>query len=132
MKSRTQLYLDLFNVHKLYPTDLDFTITLKRNPLAFCLMGPAGDESKYKVNLKRIRLLLRKIIPSEPIKNLEEKLFTLGKKAYIPYSHGIMTNYVIEKGNVTKKFTDVTLQPCLPKKLFVFFVEHDAFSGKVC
>ena len=129
VKSRTQFYLDLFNVHKLYPSDLDFTITLTRNPLAFCLMGTAGSEIKYKINVKRIRLILRKVIPTEHIKTMEEKLFSLGKKAYIPYSHGIMTNYIIEKGNVTKRFSDVTLEASLPKKLFCFFVEHDSYSG---
>ena len=129
VKSRTQFYLDLFNVHKLYPSDLDFTITLTRNPLAFCLMGTAGSEVKYKINVKRIRLILRKVIPTEHIKTMEEKLFSLGKKAYIPYSHGIMTNYIIEKGNVTKRFSDVTLEASLPKKLFCFFVEHDSYSG---
>ena len=129
VKSRTQLYLDVFNVHKLFPSDLDFEMILYRNPLNFCLMGTAGAEVRYQVKIKRIRLLLRKIMPTEPIRSLEEKLFSLGKKAYIPYSHGVLTNYVIEKGNMTKKFYDVTLKPSLPKKLFVFFIEHDAFSG---
>ena len=131
VKSRTQFYLDVFNVHKLFPTDLDFTITLTRNPNAFCLMGTDGDENFYKIKINKIRLVLRKIIPNSKIVSLEEKIFNSGKKAYIPYSHGIITNHLMEKGNVTKKFIDVCLDKTLPKKMFVWFVDHEAMSGKM-
>ena len=129
VKSRTQFYLDIFNVDKYYPSDLDFTITLTRNPNAFCLMGPAATEDKYKIKIKKIRLVLRKIIPNKKLVHMEEQLFNSGKKSYIPYSHGIMTSYLMEKGNVSKKFIDVALDKTLPKKMFVFFVDHDAMSG---
>ena len=66
-------------------------------------MGEEQLEDKYKIKMKRMRLVLRKIFPSEPIVKLEEKLSALGKTHYIPYSHGIMTNYVIEHGNKSKK-----------------------------
>ena len=131
VKTRTQFYLDIFNVHKYYPTDLDFTITFTRNKPSFCLMGEEAQENKYKIKMKRMRLVLRKIFPSENIVKLEEKLSALGKTHYIPYSHGIMTNYVIEHGNRTKKIMDVTLHPSLPKKMFVFIVDHQGFSGKL-
>ena len=131
VKTRTQFYLDIFNVHKYYPTDLDFTITFTRNKPSFCLMGEEPLENKYKIKMKRMRLVLRKIFPSENIVKLEEKLSALGKTHYIPYSHGIMTNYVIEHGNRTKKIMDVTLHPSLPKKMFVFIVDHQGFSGKL-
>ena len=78
-----------------------------------------------------MRLVLRKIFPSEAIVKLEEKLSALGKTHYIPYSHGILTSYIIEQGNKTKKFMDVTLHSSLPKKMFVFLVDHEAFSGKL-
>ena len=37
--ARSQAYLDIFNVHKYFPTDIDYVLTFTRNPESFCLMG---------------------------------------------------------------------------------------------
>ena len=53
---RSQLYMDIFNVHKYFPTDIDYVITLTRNPESFCLMGPNNKEGEYKIKILKIRI----------------------------------------------------------------------------
>ena len=131
VKFRTQLYCDEFNTPKYFPTDCHYVITLTRQPTSFCLMGVAGHENKYKIKIKRLRLVVKKILPAKPIVDNDEDLFTLGKTAYIPYTQGIVTSRNMEKGNYTKNHTDVCLGGFLPKQMFVFFIDHDAFSGTI-
>ena len=128
--TRAQLYLDVCNVNKYYPTDIDYVMTLTRNPEAFCLMSKAENEGEYKIVITRIRLIIRTIIPAKHIIDREAAYFKKSK-AYIPYSHTTMTTDVLQSGTITKCFTDVCgTQPTLPKQLFVFLVDHLAFSGE--
>ena len=128
--TRAQVYLDVCNVHKYYPTDIDFVMTLTRNPEAFCLMSKAVNEGEYKIVITRIRLLIRTIIPAKHIIDREAAYFKKSK-AYMPYTHSTMTTDILQGGTITKTFTDVCgTQPSLPKQLFVFFVDHLAFSGE--
>ena len=128
---RTQLYCDEFNTPKYFPTDCNYAITFTRHPTSFCLMGVAGHESKYKIKIKRLRLVVKKILPAKPIVDNDEDLFTLGKTAYIPYTQGIVTSRIMEKGNFTKNHADVCLGGFIPKQMFVFFIDHDSYSGTI-
>lgn len=127
VKFRTQLYCDEFNTHKYFPTDCNYVITFTRHPTSFSLIGVTGHESKYKIKIKRLRLVVRKILPAKFKVDKDEDLFTLGKTAYIPYTQGILTSRIMEKGNFTKNHSDVCLGGFLPKQMFVFFIDHDAF-----
>ena len=128
--TRAQVYLDLCNVHKYYPTDIDYVMTLTRNPEAFCLMSKGENEGEYKIVITRIRLIIRTIIPAKHIIDREAAYFKKSK-AYMPYTHSTMTTDLLQGGTITKTFTDVCgTQPSLPKQLFVFFVDHQAISGE--
>ena len=128
--TRAQVYLDLCNVNKYYPTDIDYVMTLTRNPEAFCLMSKAENEGEYKIVITRIRLIIRTIIPAKHIIDREAAYFKKSK-AYMPYTHSTMTTDLLQGGTITKTFTDVCgTQPSLPKQLFVFFVDHQAISGE--
>ena len=47
--TRTQCYLDLMQVNHYYPTDIDYVMTLTRNPESFCLMSITANEGKYQI-----------------------------------------------------------------------------------
>ena len=130
--TRTQPYLDLCSVNQYYPTDIDYVMTLTRNPESFCLLSERGNEGTYKILIKRIRLIVRKIIPA-PHMIAREKAYFFDKKAtaYIPYTHTTMTTRLLPANTVQYTFSDVCgTQPTLPKQLFVFMVDHVAFSGE--
>ena len=129
--TRSQLYLDLTQVMRYYPTDMDYVLTLTRNPEAFCLMTDQANAGQYKIVIKRIRLIVRKIFPSNQVIDREADFFNSYRKAYIPYTHTVLTNRLLPAQTMTHTFRDVcgTL-PTLPKQLFVFMVDHTAFAGK--
>ena len=127
---RSQLYMDIFNVHKYFPTDIDYVITLTRNPESFCLMGPNGKELEYKIKIMKIRLIVRKIMPSDA-RIAEAASLINSTIAYIPYTHGIMTSQLMPIGTRTKVFRDVCTINILPKQLFVFMMPHLAYSGNM-
>ena len=129
--ARTQTYLDVFNVHKYFPTDIDYVVTLTRNPESFCLMGAAAQEGKYKIKILKIRLIVRKIIPSPSMIEQERALMHSKRPAYIPYTHAIMTSQLMQTGTRTRNFRDVCAVGTLPKQLFVFFVDHLAYAGNI-
>ena len=130
--TRSQLYLDLTQVMRYYPSDIDYVLTLTRNPESFCLMTKSANAGSYKIVIKKIRLIVLKIIPSRHMIDRETHfLNTLKRKAYIPYTHTVLTDRLLPANTMTYTFRDVcgTL-PSLPKQLFVFMVDHTAFAGK--
>ena len=130
--TRTQLYLDLTQVPQYYPTDIDYVMTFTRNPESFCLMSKPANEGKYKIVIKRMRLIIRKIVPaSHMIKRETQLLHADKRKAFIPFVHTCLTTRLLQANTQKQTFLDVcgTL-PSLPKQLFVFMVDHTAFVGK--
>ena len=130
--TRTQLYLDLTQVPQYYPTDIDYVMTFTRNPESFCLMSKPANEGKYKIVIKRMRLIIRKIVPaSHMIKRETQLLHADKRKAFIPFVHTCLTTRLLQADTQKQTFLDVcgTL-PSLPKQLFVFMVDHTAFVGK--
>ena len=130
--TRTQLYLDLTQVPQYYPTDIDYVMTFTRNPESFCLLSKSANEGKYKIVIKRMRLIIRKIIPaSHMIKRETQLLHADKRKAFIPFVHTCLTTRLLQANTQKQTFLDVcgTL-PSLPKQLFVFMVDHTAFVGK--
>ena len=130
--TRTQLYLDLTQVPQYYPTDIDYVMTFTRNPESFCLLSKQVNEGAYKIVIKRMRLIIRKIIPaSHMIKRETQLLHADKRKAFIPFTHTCLTTRLLQANTQKQTFLDVcgTL-PSLPKQLFVFMVDHTAFVGK--
>ena len=130
--TRTQLYLDLTQVPQYYPTDIDYVMTFTRNPESFCLLSKSANEGKYKIVIKRMRLIIRKIVPaSHMIKRETQLLHADKRKAFIPFVHTCLTTRLLQADTQKQTFLDVcgTL-PSLPKQLFVFMVDHTAFVGK--
>ena len=130
--TRTQCYLDLTQVPQYYPTDIDYVMTFTRNPESFCLLSKSANDGKYKIVIKRMRLIIRKIIPaSHMIKRETQLLHADKRKAFIPFTHTCLTTRLLQASTQKQTFHDVcgTL-PSLPKQLFVFMVDHTAFVGK--
>ena len=130
--TRTQLYLDLTQVPQYYPTDIDYVMTFTRNPESFCLMSKSANDGKYKIVIKRMRLIIRKIVPAHHMIKRETQLLHDDKrKAFIPFTHTCLTTRLLQAHTQKQTFLDVcgTL-PSLPKQLFVFMVDHTAFVGK--
>ena len=130
--TRTQLYLDLTQVPQYYPTDIDYVMTFTRNPESFCLLSKQANEGAYKIVIKRMRLIIRKIVPaSHMIKRETQLLHADKRKAFIPFTHTCLTTRLLQANTQKQTFLDVcgTL-PSLPKQLFVFMVDHTAFVGK--
>ena len=130
--TRTQCYLDLTQVPQYYPTDIDYVMTFTRNPESFCLLSKSANEGKYKIVIKRMRLIIRKIVPaSHMIKRETQLLHADKRKAFIPFVHTCLTTRLLQADTQKQTFLDVcgTL-PSLPKQLFVFMVDHTAFVGK--
>ena len=130
--TRSQLYLDLTQVLQYHPTDIDYSLTLTRNPESFCLISDAANDGKYKIVIKRIRLIIRKIKPSAHMIAKENHFINVKrKKAYIPYTHTMLTDRLLPANSNVITFRDVCgTMSSLPKKLFVFFVDHTAFAGR--
>ena len=60
-----------------------------------------------------------------------EFLHVKKRKAYIHYTHTMLTTRLLQANTVTQTFHDVTgTLPSLPKQMFVFMVDHTAFTGK--
>ena len=130
--TRSQLYLDLTQVLQYHPTDIDYSLTLTRNPESFCLISDATNDGLYKIVIKRIRLIIRKIKPSAHMIAKENHFINVKRrKAYIPYTHTMLTDRLLPANSNVITFRDVCgTMSSLPKKLFVFFVDHTAFAGR--
>ena len=130
--TRSQLYLDLTQVLQYHPTDIDYSLTLTRNPESFCLISDTANDGLYKIVIKRIRLIIRKIKPSAHMIARENQFINVKRrKAYIPYTHTMLTDRLLPANSNVMTFRDVCgTMSSLPKKLFVFFVDHTAFAGR--
>ena len=130
--TRSQLYLDLTQVIQYHPTDIDYSLTLTRNTESFCLISDTTNDGNYKIVVKRIRLIIRKIKPSaHMIAKANDSINVKRRKAYIPYTHTMLTDRLLPAQSNVITFRDVCgTMSSLPKKLFVFMVDHTAFAGR--
>ena len=130
--TRSQLYLDLTQVIQYHPTDIDYSLTLTRNTESFCLISDTTNDGNYKIVVKRIRLIIRKIKPSaHMIAKANDSINVKRRKAYIPYTHTMLTDRLLPANSNVMTFRDVCgTMSSLPKKLFVFMVDHTAFAGR--
>ena len=129
VRFRTQLYLDVFNTHKYIPSDVSFVITFHRNTTDFALMGVNAKSGKYKIKIKKLALVIKKISPSTTVGLQHNAAYNKKFTAMIPFTQTVLTHRLMHRGAVQQNFSNVTLGNILPRQLYVFFVEHQSFSG---
>ena len=126
---RAPLYLDFFNCHRYYPPDSTLRITFVRNDENFCLIKPATNAKKYKLIVKDMVLIARRIEANPRIWNDHEKFYDQGLSAYLPVVHTTLHNKLVPSGTSSILLENVVLGGLVPFKLFMVMVSHDSYSG---
>ena len=105
-------------------------ITFIRNSDDFCLIQDPANTKTYKLVLKDMVLIVRRIKASDELWNSHEKLFDVGNTAYIPVTHTTLTHRLVPAKVSTIRLQDLLLGELAPFKIFVCFIDHEAFAGK--
>ena len=126
---RTPLFIDHLNCHRYIPPDCTLKITFYRNEESFCLLQHTGNNKNYKLTVKDM-VIIGKRIEANPAKWAEhEQLYDQQKSAYLPIVYTSLNYKVATKGTSNILLENVTLGEIVPFKIFMVIVGHDNYTG---
>ena len=126
---RTPLFIDQFNCHRYIPPDCTLKVTFYRNDEAFCLIQHSSNNKNYKITVKDM-VILGKRIEANPAKWAEhEKLYDQQMSAYLPIVYTSLNYKVAATGTSNILLENVTLGKIVPFKIFMVIVGHDSYTG---
>ena len=76
-------------------------------------------------------LIVRRIKASKERWQEHERLYLSGMTAYIPVTHTTLTHRLIPAQVSTIRLNDLLIGELAPFKIFVCFIDHEAFAGKI-
>ena len=126
---RTPLFLDFFNCHRYFLPDTTLRITFVRNDENFCLIKPNSETKSYKLYVKDMVLVAKRIEANPRIWNDHEKFYDQGMSAYLPVTHTTLQNKLVPSGTSSILLENVVLGNLVPFKIFMVMVDHDSYSG---
>lgn len=119
------LHADIFQCSRLIPPKTPVKIILTRQPDVFSLMAAAGTQ--LKINLLKLSIFIRRIIPSEQISSLY--LNQLEKKEVVlPFSRSIIKRETIPVG--TTNINIPLFNGELPRQILIAFVASTRLDGR--
>ena len=121
----TRLAVDLFHTDRFLPPNVDIKIKLVRSPEKFGLLQK-GTDSKFKIELKDLKLQMRKILPTLQERD-KFKSRLLREPCYLPYKASRMRHYVIPTGVSSMNIANIS-NGILPKSVFFVMIHNQAMS----
>ena len=123
----TQVHVDFFNTRRLLPPGVEVRLRFIRNQDSFSIIT---DKTGYKIKVNpKLKLLVRKIIPSDDLIAAHQRLFK-GNKAKFPFSQSKITSHLIAKGVETVDLQQIA-RGVLPSQIFLVMVDHTAYSSNL-
>jgi hypothetical protein len=110
------------------PPNINLQISLMRSSPEFYMMDSSGgDESKYKLVITDIKLVVWYVtVTPETWGKMEKKIATEGLKIYLPQRYNI-TKHVIDPQ--TSQTLTLIANDSMPSRLFFVIVDGDAMAG---
>ena len=125
----TQVHVDFFNTVRFLPPGVEVRLRFIRNQDSFSIItDKSGVNYKIKVNPK-LKLVVRKIIPSDDLIDAHQKLFKSGN-AKFPFSQSKISSHLVARGVETVDLQSVA-RGVLPSQIFLFMVDHTAYSSNL-
>ena len=128
---RAPLYVDFFNCHRYFPPDCTVKLTFIRNNEAFCLIQAPQNGKKYKLLVKDMVLIAKRIEANPQKWSEHEQLYDKGMSAYLPIVHTTLTNKLVTKSTSSILLDNVVLGEQVPFKMFMVIIDHDSFAGNL-
>ena len=123
----TQVYVDFFNTRRFLPPGVEVVLRFIRNQDSFSLITESTTKYKIKVHPK-LKLIVRKIVPSEDLLSKHQSLFK-SNSAKFPFSQSKITSLLVASGTETVDFQ--LCRGVLPSRIFLFMVDHRAYSSNL-
>lgn len=126
----SRLALDVFQTDRYLPPNVDIKLKFVRPGMRFGLLQ--DDTLKFKLVLKDLKLVMRKVLPTLEVRERFKKQLAL-KPCFLPYKAVKLTHYIVPQGLSSFHQQNVTTG-VLPKMIIFFFVRNEAMNmtdGKV-
>lgn len=121
------IHSDFFQAQKLLIPNTEIKLKFIRNEDSFSILAPAA--AKYKINIKNLKLAVRKIKIDPAVQGqLEHTLQTV--PASYDLTQSKIKTYLIQKGSKTYDWAGF-IQGNLPRSIIFGIVSHEAFNGNV-
>ena len=125
---KTKFFLDIFHAEKHIPPSSKIHLNLIRNKDSFLLIKPATNQTNYKIQVTKLNLILKIIVPHDKYISRFREL--IAKNDYvIPTNNTIIKNFVARAGNSTILFTNLNNEKFLPRQVLVCVVNRKSFNG---
>ena len=134
---RSPLFVDHVNCHRYIPPDCTLKFTFYRNENAFCLIQHASNVKKYKLIIKDM-VIMGKRIKANPAKwDEHEKFYDQQLSAYLPITYTSLNYKVAATGTSNILLENLTLGgsggsgggDIVPFKIFMVIIGHDNYNG---
>ena len=122
----TAVYNDFLQTYKLLPSAVRLRLKFVRQNDAFVLMA---DKDDYKINIKNLRLYVKKIRIKDEIIQFHRNKFANDKFAIFPVARSQIKTFVLREG-VNSEVIPSVIKGHLPRNVIIALVESAAFNGK--
>ena len=123
----TAIYNDFLQTYKLLPSAVRLRIKFVRQNDSFVLIA---DQDNYKINIKNLRLFVKKIRIKEEIIQFHRNKFANDKFAVFPVARSQIKTFVLRTG-VNSEVIPNVIKGHLPRNVIIALVDSAAFNGAV-
>ena len=122
------LHLDVFNVDRYYPPQVDISITLDRNSDEFSIITPDADLNTYKITIDDLVLRINRVALDPLIAEEHRKRLAKGERMVFPVVRNIIRTYPMLQNKSEVRVDNLFTAP-LPYAVIVCMVDSDAYDG---
>ena len=131
---RTPLFIDHFQCSRYIPPDVTLKVTFYKNEEAFCLIQHSSNAKKYKLVVKDMVIMGKRIKANPERLNEHENFYDQQLSAYLPITYTSLNYKVAGKGTSNVLLENITLGgggggDIVPFKTFMVIVPHDSYNG---
>ena len=131
---RTPLFVDHFQSNRYIPPDVTMKVTFYKNEESFCLIQHADNVKKYKLVIKDMVIVGKRIKASPEKYDEHENFYDQQLSAYLPITYTSLNYKVIGTGTSNVMLENLTLgggggTDVVPFKTFMVLVSHDSYNA---
>lgn len=124
------LHNDLMTVEKYLPPGTKLSFSLRRSADQFVIWKPDDDDNEYKIAMEDLHMKVKFLEVQPEVMRNHEKMASKGLR--MKFTQNMLKTFAVPKGAVELKQHNLFFGHRLPDRVYLTFVEQDAYNGNAC
>ena len=123
------IHNDLMTIEKYLPPNTKLSFTMRRSSDDFLIWKDSTDTNEYKIELDDLHLKVKLLEVFPDVLKNHQKLHKENGMVRIKYTQNVLKTFAVPTGSVELKQHNLFFGNRLPNRLYLAFVEQDAYNG---